>query len=371
MKRSTWTGIALLLLQLILVGAANAQLISPPIGGNKKASVSEEIGITDVTISYSRPHVKHREGHIWGEVVQTGYVDMGVGTSKASPWRAGANENTTIEFSTDVKIEGQPLPAGRYGLFIAYDPNESTLIFSKNSTSWGAFYYNPAEDALRVKVKPITVDKSVEWLKYEFTDQTPSSAIVQLQWEKLVFPFKVDVDLINTQLESFRKELRGIKGFGVWENWDQAASFCADNKVNLEEALLWANNATDASNGGSQIFEAWNTKAAILDDLGRTAEAADIRKKALPYADMFELYGYARTLAGDKKIKEALDIFKMDYDKHPDIFLTNTGMARGYMAAGDNKKALEYALKAQKQAQGKINMDVINKIVKDLQSAKM
>ncbi|MFX8774277.1 DUF2911 domain-containing protein, partial [Acinetobacter baumannii] len=95
-------------------------------GGNKKAAVKERIGITDVTINYDRPRVNHREGKIWGQLVPVGYSDQQFGSSKAAPWRAGANECTTIEFSTDVKIEGQNLTAGKYGFFIAYGPEEST-----------------------------------------------------------------------------------------------------------------------------------------------------------------------------------------------------------------------------------------------------
>src|SRR5687767_7338678 len=148
--------------------ACAAQLITPPDGGNKKAMVGERIGITDVTIRYDRPALKGREGKIWGQLVHTGFSDLGFGTSKAAPWRAGANENTTIEFSTEVKVEGQPIPAGRYGFFIAYDPNQSTLIFSKNSTSWGSYFYEPSEDVLRVNVKPVVLDRPVEWLQYEF-----------------------------------------------------------------------------------------------------------------------------------------------------------------------------------------------------------
>src|SRR5687767_8136325 len=110
-----------------------------PSGGNKKASVSERIGLTDVTIHYDRPGVKGREGKIWGELVHTGFIDQGFGNSKAAPWRAGANENTIIEFSTPIKIEGKALPAGKYGLFIAYDPAAPTVIFSRNSTSWGSY----------------------------------------------------------------------------------------------------------------------------------------------------------------------------------------------------------------------------------------
>ncbi|WP_212002624.1 DUF2911 domain-containing protein [Chitinophaga sp. HK235] len=354
---------------LLMTATAHAQFNSVPSGGNKRASVSEGIGITQVTINYSRPGVKNRDGHIWGEVVHKGFADLGFGTSKAAPWRAGANENTTITFSTDVKVDGQPLPAGTYGFFVAYDPNESTLIFSKNVSSWGSFYYDPKEDALRVKVKPVATDKSVEWLKYEFTDQTPSSATVALEWEKLVIPFRVDVDLVNTQIASFRKELRGSSGF-IWQTWNAAASFCVQNNTNLEEALLWADTATSVSTGGTLSFQAWSTKAAILDSLGRGQEAIAVMKKALPYGDVNELYFYARNLAHLKKGKEAFDIFKMDYDKHPDEFLTNAGMARGYSALGDYKKALVYAQKARAQAPDILNKDRLEKMVKSLQEGK-
>src|SRR5690349_10219214 len=172
----------LLLFLTSFAGFVNAQitLTQLPSGGNKKATVAERIGLTDVTIHYDRPGVKGREGKIWGQLVPVGFVDQGFGSSKAAPWRAGSNENTTIEFSSPVKIEGQELPAGKYGFFIAYDPNESTLIFSKNSSSWGSFFYNDKEDALRVKVKPVALDKSVEWLRYEFGNETENSATIAL-----------------------------------------------------------------------------------------------------------------------------------------------------------------------------------------------
>src|SRR6201986_790896 len=160
----------LLILKVCFAVRVDAQLKGLPRGGNKTALVGEQIGITDVLIHYSRPGVKKREGHIWGELIPVGFSELGYGAKKPAPWRAGANENTTIEFTTDVKIEGQDLPAGKYGFFVAYDPGECTLIFSKNCTSWGNFFYDPAEDALRVKVKPVKTDTSLEWLKYEFTN---------------------------------------------------------------------------------------------------------------------------------------------------------------------------------------------------------
>jgi hypothetical protein len=355
--------------QFAFTGISVAQLTSLPDAGNKRATVSEGIGITDVTIHYNRPHVRGREGKIWGQLIPPGYVDQGFGTSKAAPWRAGANENTWIEFSTDVMIEGQPLPAGKYGFFVAYDPNECTLIFSKNYTSWGSFFYKPEEDALRVKVKPIAADKSVEWLKYEFADQGPNSAVVQLQWEKLIIPFKIEVDVVSTQLASFRKELRSDKGF-TWESWDQAAAFCAQHKTNLDEALTWTDQAVGPDFGGSQSFQAWSTKAMVLDSLGRATDAAEVMKKALPYGSLNELYFYARGLTRAKKGKEAFDVFKLNYDKHPDEFLTNAGMARGYSAIGDYKKALPYAQKARTQATGTFNIDTMDKMVKNLQDGK-
>src|SRR5215203_1616829 len=168
---------------------AQITLTSLPSGGNKKAFVGERIGLTDVVIHYDRPGVKAREGKIWGQLVPAGFVDLGFGNSKASPWRAGANENTTIEFSNDVTIEGQPLKAGKYGFFIAYDSTEATLIFSNNATSWGSYYYDSTEDALRVKVKQVKTANSTEWLKYEFMNQTENSATIALLWENQKIPF--------------------------------------------------------------------------------------------------------------------------------------------------------------------------------------
>jgi hypothetical protein len=356
-------------LQFAFTAFVKAQLTGVPDGGNKKASVSEQIGITGVTINYNRPAVKKRDGHIWGELIPVGYVDQGFGTSKAAPWRAGANESTSIEFSTDVKIEGQPLAAGKYGFFVAYDPNECTLIFSKNSTQWGSFFYNPEEDVLKVKVKPMATDRSVDRLKYEFTNQTPSGAEIDLEWEKLVIPFKIEVDLVNTQLALFRKELRTDKGF-LWESWDQAASFCAQNKTNLDEALTWTDQAVGPFFGGSQSFQAWSTKATVLDSLGRGAEATAVMKKALPYGSVTDLYGYGRTLTSQKHGKEAFEVFKINYDKHPDDYFGVIGLARGYSAVGDYKKALSYAQKAQPLASTPPRKNAVEKAIKTLQEGK-
>jgi tetratricopeptide (TPR) repeat protein len=353
----------LLLTALILffISFSQIPLTVAPSGGNKKASVTERIGLTDVTIHYDRPAVKGREGQIWGQLVHTGFIDQGFGNSKAAPWRAGANENTVFEFTTPVQIDGRNLPAGKYGFFIAYDPSESTLIFSKNSTSWGSYYYDDKEDALRIKVKPQPLDKNVEWLKYEFMNETENSATVALQWEKLMFPFKIEVDYINAQLESFRKELRTEKGF-IWESWNQAAAWCLQRNVNLEQALVWADTATSTTFGGDRSFQAWSTKAQLLEKLNRAGEAADIMKKSMAFANMNEIHQYGRQLLQQKKNKEALDIFKTNFQKNPNQFTTLMGLVRGYSANADYKNALKYANQALPLApspQNKTNIEMM------------
>src|SRR5688572_19598286 len=198
---------ALLPISLILISVSCFAQIMPltaePDGGNKKASVSEQIGIVKVQITYGRPGVKGREGKIYNtQIAHYGFVDQGHGTSSAAPWRAGANENTTMSFSHPVKIDGHDLAAGVYGFFISLGESESTLIFSKVSNSWGSFYYEQADDALRVTVKNATLDKSVEWLKYECVDQTDSSATIAMSWETRMIPFKVSADTKALQIAS-------------------------------------------------------------------------------------------------------------------------------------------------------------------------
>jgi len=371
MKKTLSAAIWLAMLQLAFLPDSIAQqLTSLPDGGNKKASVTERIGITDVTINYSRPGVKGREGKIWGQLIPVGYADQGLGDTKAIPWRAGANENTTIEFSTDVTVEGQPLPAGKYGFFIAYDPSGSTVIFSRSNTAWGAFFYNPQDDALRVKVKPVPLDNEVERLRYEFTDEKENSAVIALQWEKLSIPFKVEVDYVKTQLESFRRELQSEKAFN-WQNWAQAAQFCAQRNTDLDEGLTWADKAiSDPGIGGTKNFQTLSVKAQILELQGKTAESEAIMKEAMPLGSAQDLHLYARQLLTQKKPKKALEVFKTNYDRHPDEFMTNMGMARGYSATGDYKTAMTYLKKAQAQAPDQLNKANIERLIPILEQGK-
>jgi hypothetical protein len=352
---------------IIIAGACmQAQVTpmkSPPNGDNRKAWVGERIGITDVTINYDRPGVKGREGKIYGtSVVHEGFQNLGFGSSKASPWRAGANENTTIEFSTDVKIEGKDLPAGKYGFFVAYGKDECTIIFSKNNTSWGSYFYSEAEDVLRVKVKPRPLDKSVEWLKYEFIDETENSAVLALQWEKMMIPFKVEVDLVKTQLADFRLELRTDKGFN-WQSYQQAADFCLEHSADLEEGLEWSNTAVSSE----KSFQTLSTNAGILEKLGRQKQADSAMKAALPMGSMLDLHFYGKKLLGQKRSKEALEVFKMNAQKNPKQFTTYAGLTRGYSAVGDYKTALANAKLALPLAPNPQNKEIVEEMIKKLE----
>jgi len=268
-----------------------------------------------------------------------------------------------------VKIEGQDLPAGKYGFFVAYNPDEATIIFSKNHDSWGSYYYSDKEDALRVKIKPVALDKSIEWLKYEFMNQTENSATIALEWEKLSFPFKVEVDYVNSQIESFRKELRSDKGF-FWNTWEQAANWCVQRNVNLEEALLWADSASSINFGGDKSFQAWSTKAQVLDKLGRGSEAAELMKKSFAFANVNEIHQYGRQLLAQKKNKEALEVFKSNFGKNPNQFTTLMGLTRGYSANGDYKTALKYATQALALAPDDLNKNNLQTIISKLKDGK-
>lgn len=340
-----------------------------PDGGNKKAFVSERIGITDVKLNYDRPAVKGREGKVWGDLVHKGFIDLQFGTSKAAPWRAGANENTTITVSTDVMVEGKFLSAGTYGLFIAMGDQDATVIFSKNSTSWGSYFYDQQEDALRVNVKTQPLTESVERLKYEFFDQTENSAVVALLWEKLKIPFKIEVDYVNTQLASFRKELRNEKGF-KWEPWVEAVEWCLQRNVNFQEALTWSDYAISAPFVGQKNFKTLSTKARVLNKLGRAAEADSLLKAGMNISNMQELHNYARTLLRNKKPAEALEAFKLNGQRNPNVFTTNMGLMRGYSANGDFKNALRYAKAALPQAPDKVNKDALEKFIPMLEAGK-
>ncbi|MDQ3797938.1 MAG: DUF2911 domain-containing protein [Acidobacteriota bacterium] len=341
-----------------------------PNGYTKKASVSEQVGLTQVTITYHRPAVKGREGKIWGGIVHKGFVDQGFGNGKPAPWRAGANENTVIEFDNDVKIEGQPLPKGKYGFFIAYDPLESIVIFSKRSDAWGSFFYDEKEDVLRVKVKPQPLEKSVEFLKYEFSDPTQNSAVIALSWEKLSIPFKVEVDYLKQQFDAFVAESQNPRSF-TSQSLNIAASWTLQNNYQLEKGLEWATKATGPNFPGDPTsFPALSTKALILDKLGKPDEAAAVIKSALPFGSVVQLQQLGRQLLAAKNLKAALEVFQFNYDKNPNQFAALVGMARGLSASGEYAKALEFANKALPLSPNDASKQAVQAMIEKLKAGK-
>lgn len=329
---------------------AQSVLTLPPNGDNQKSSVSQWIGPVQVTITYNSPNVHapngdDRTGHIWGELVHYGFIDQGFGTSKAAPWRAGANENTTITFSNAVKVEGKDIAAGTYGLFLELEKDGPwTWIFSKNSGSWGSYFYNPAEDALRVSVNAAEAPYT-EFLTYSFDDRNANSTVAFLQWEKKKVPFKIEVPNINDlYVAAMRTQLTSWPGFYP-TNYQAAAGFCARNKVNLEEALTWADAAMNPNNGGTEDFNGLSTKAQVLMAMGKGADAGVVMDKAikLPTATVQNIHGYGRTLLGMGEKDKALTVFQYNAKAHPEEkFTTNVGLARGYTAVGNKKEAIKY-----------------------------
>jgi len=295
---------------------------------SQRAQISQRIGITDITISYHRPLVNDRK--IWDGLVPYGKV-----------WRAGANINTTITFSDPVLIEGKPLDKGTYGLHMIPNADEWTVIFSKNSTSWGAFTYDQAEDALRVAVKPKAADMH-NALTYDFDQLQPDSAVVELQWEKIAVPFKVSVDVHDLVQAGLKKQLRNLSQY-TWMSWDDAANYLLTEKVALDDALTYANKSIE----NEDRFDNELTKSKVLTALNRKDEAATAQKKALDMASPLQIHLFARGLQGEKRNDEAFAIFRENAKKHPDQWFVHSGLARMYCAQGkfdDAAKEMKVAL---------------------------
>lgn len=277
-------------------------------------------------------------------MIPYGFTNQGFGTSKSSPWRAGANESTNIYFSHDVTIEGKALKAGTYGFFVVVEEKGPwTIIFSKDTQGWGSYFYDPANDALRVQVNSKEANSS-EWLTYGFEEKLPQSSIAYLQWENKKIPFKVEVPNVNNiQLEIIKNELAGSKGFD-YNNWKDAAVFCLTNKLDLNDALYFADAAISMLYVGKETFITLQVKSDVLMAMGKTEDSKNVMQKALRHqtATVVDLHQYARKLLGEGKKEEALDVYKLNRTMHPDdTFTTYFGLARGYAAVGDKKNAIK------------------------------
>ncbi len=367
-----------LVLALSLAAPAAAQrLAGPPSGGNQKASVSQWIGPVEVNVTYNSPKVvapdgTDRRGKIWGGLVPYGMSKDSFGTcGDECPWRAGANENTVFRVSHDVKVEGQPLPAGSYGLFMVAGPDEFTVVFSRNSTSWGHYFYDAKEDALRVKVKPRKAPYT-HWLTFDFVERKPSEATVALRWDELEVPIRVEVpDVDGLYLAEIRNQLRNATGFD-WQAWEQAAQFCLGKKINLPEALKWAEHAATPGFTGQENFRTLSTlsQAQAANGMADAAKATMQKAMAHPTATAVDLHMYGRQLFAQKKTDEAVAVYLLNAKKHPDVWPVNVGLARAYAAQGKTKEAIAAAKKALAQAPDDNNRNNLKSVIEKLEAGK-
>jgi hypothetical protein len=328
--------------------SSNAQSITLDLPRDSQhAKVIQRVGVTDITINYHRPLVKGRK--IWGGIVPNGEV-----------WRAGANENTTIEFTDPVTVEGKPLAKGIYGLHMIPTENEWTIIFSKTSSAWGSFTYNQSEDALRVTVKPQPAEMK-EALAYEVDNVTPTSATIILRWEKVAVPFKIDVSTNELVVQSLHAQMRGLAQY-TWDGWDDAATYFFTNKYNLDEAL----KDEDRSIAVEERFDNLMNKSRILDAMNRKDDATAARNKALGMANIIQLHTYGRQLQQQGKQEEAFAIYRTNIQKNPTHWLVRTEAARLAVAKGDYDGAVKEMKLAQAAAPDP-NKSIIEGLVKRLE----
>jgi len=246
---------AVVLAATLSTAAAGQQVDFPRLSPN--ASTSQLVGITDIDLHYSRPGVKGRA--IWGALVPYDQV-----------WRTGANENTTIRFSTAVKVEGHELPAGTYGLQTIPTAGDWTLILSKDADEWGAFDYKPEHDAMRATVKTRPGSRFEERMGFRFEDLTDESATIVLAWEKLEIPFKVEVDTKTMVATKAKETIR-------WQTGYQAANWCLQNDTCLDEAQSWL----DSSLALQQNFNNLRALALLRAKKGDAKGAVAAGEKAL------------------------------------------------------------------------------------------
>jgi len=295
-----------------LVSAQSALRLPRP---SPKASVTQTIGVTDVSIIYSRPGVKNRK--IWGEApagapAGTATLDAANTRAKDAPivpygrvWRTGANEATQFKVTDDVLINGQPLPAGSYSLHTIPGPAEWTIIFNKDDGQWGSFSYDEKKDALRVRAKPETTRDTQEWLAYTIEPEGENSARVNIRWERLRVPFTVEVKDVNAlTLQKARAAIAAAKP-DDWQTPMQAANYSLQNKLDLDEAMRWAEQSIKAK----ENFNNLNLKARILAAQGKTADAVAAGEKALAVgkaanANAQAMASFEKTLAEWKTKKQ-------------------------------------------------------------------
>ena len=331
MKRITASIIAFALVLAYI--NVSAQGVTVPRTASPAAKVSQTIGISTVNINYSRPSVKSRE--VWGKLVPYGWTVQSFGAAKDAPWRAGANENTVIEFSHNATVEGKPVPAGSYGLFFVINPdNTGEVILSKEYQSWGSFWYDPSKDQLRAPIK-IRDNAHTEMLTYDFVNLDKNSAELVLNWEKKQFPVKIQFAVDELVVANATQQLKGPTGFN-WQGYASAAAYTLQNKVSMDQGLKWIDQAI----AQEKRFGSLIVKAGLLKETGKPEESEKMKKEALTIANEGELNGYGYQLLGQNEYDKAIEVFKIATEKFPKSANAWDSLGEGYALKGDNKNAI-------------------------------
>jgi len=312
---------------------ASSQGITTPRVPSPAAEVSQTIGISKVIVNYSRPSVKGRE--VWGKLVPYGWNVQGFGAGNSAPWRAGANENTTITFTHAAKVEGTSVPAGKYGLFyVINQDNTGEVILSKDNKSWGSFFYDQKNDLMRAKIKLNSIAPA-ELLTYEFDNVTKNGTDLMLNWEKKQFPVKIEFATDDIVMANAEEELKGPVGFN-WQGFNSAATYAVNNKVNYDEALVWADKAV----AQNKAFATLNTKANILKAMGKNEESDRVMSEAMAMATEVELNLYGYQLMNNGQQDKAIEVFILNTKRFPKSANTFDSLGEGYVNKGDSKNAI-------------------------------
>lgn len=313
---------------------------------SQRGEVVQTIGLSTVSIVYHSPAVRKRS--IWGNLVPYDKV-----------WRCGANENTTIQFSHDAKIEGQPISAGIYGLHMIPGKKNWVIILSSNYTSWGSFSYQKSEDVVRVTVNAKTKEEHSEWLNYGFMDKLEKSAVAYLEWENLRVPFRISFDVEEIVYQNMKNELRTLAAYSK-TNHLTAAQYCAQNNFHQDQALVWIELAIKHNPG----FASSSTKAVLLMQTGKTEEASNMMKEVLDSGTETELNTYGYQLLGLKQFKEALAIFELNVERHPKSWNVYDSLAEAHGLNGDKDKATKLYKLALKHNPPENQVTRINELLK-------
>lgn len=338
------------------------QLCHPALGqvvvelpqASQRAGIRQRIGLTDIEVDYSRPAVNGRK--TWGNIVPCGFTSPTVDGKDEAPWKTGANMNTTVSFSHDVTLEGHRVDAGTYGFFVAmHDDGTATVVLSKTHNAYGHYFYKQEEDVLRTAVKTRTTTPT-EWLTFSFDEVGAKYTVLSLKWDAVEIPVKIEVDVFEVVKVSLIEQLKQPATF-TWQGRVQAIRYLIDNKVHLDLALQWADEALNGSPGGELLtgernFTTLTTKYHVLNALNRDQEGKAYLQEALANPGNVppeRVASFGTNLLVKNRKQDAQLVFEWAVIRWPSSWETKHGMARVYAADGKYKQALTLEREIYKQ----------------------